>query len=122
MTTGAILATAAYSAAAAAGKWLGAVPESHPSMFVQNESEAYLWRHCPKTVHRFIAFAQRLNDVRGVASALKWQDILASAPFPTYPRALCPSACPCAFPIIATPSSGLCSHASDGESASSVEP
>ena len=45
---------------------------------MQNESETYLWEHCPKTVHRFAAFAQRLDDRKGINIALKWQDILVS--------------------------------------------
>ena len=37
-----------------------------------------MWEHCPKTTHRFIAFAQRLDDQKGVNAAAKWQDILVS--------------------------------------------
>ena len=46
---------------------------------VQNDAEEYLWEHCPRTVHRFAAFAQRLDDKRGVNAALKWRDIAVSA-------------------------------------------
>ncbi len=45
---------------------------------LQNESEAHMWEHYPKTTHRFIAFAQRLDDQKRVTVAAKWQEILVS--------------------------------------------
>ena len=48
---------------------------------VQNEAEEFLWEHCPRTVHRFAAFAQRLDDQQGVSAALKWRNIAVRALF-----------------------------------------
>ena len=45
---------------------------------MQIDCDAYLWQHCPKTVHRFNAFAQRLDGQKGTNPALKWQNILVS--------------------------------------------
>ncbi len=56
---------------------------------MQNEAEAYLWEHCPRTVHRFVAFAQRLDDRQGVNAALKWRDIAVSALHVLNPQAFC---------------------------------
>ena len=38
-----------------------------------------MWEHCPKTTHRFIAFAQHLYGRKGVNAAAKWQDTLVSS-------------------------------------------
>lgn len=46
---------------------------------MQNEAERFLWEYCPKMVHRFAAFAQRLDDQQGVNAALKWHNIAVSA-------------------------------------------
>ena len=56
---------------------------------MQNEAEAYLWEHCPRTVHRFVAFAQGLDDRQGVNAALKWRDIAVSALHVLNPKAFC---------------------------------
>ena len=55
----------------------------------QNEAEAYLWEHCPRTVHRFVAFAQRLDDRHGVNAAVKWRDIAVSAVHALNPKTCC---------------------------------
>ena len=44
-----------------------------------------MWEHCPKTTHRFIAFAQHLDDRKGVNAAAKWQDILVSSHLQSVP-------------------------------------
>ena len=58
---------------------------------MQIDCDAYLWQHCPKTVHRFNAFAQRLDGQKGTNPALKWQNILVSTQLPMLTRCLLPT-------------------------------
>ena len=55
--------------------------QQKPCIAVQTDCDAYLWQHCPKTVHRFNAFAQRLDGQKGTNPSLKWQSILVSSCF-----------------------------------------
>ena len=67
---------------------------------MQTDCDAYLWQHCPKTVHRFNAFAQRLDGQKGTNPALKWQSILVSSRFPhSFPCLHAASSPPCPLAV-----------------------